>query len=471
MSSSFIRLVSLALVLSAPAAFAGFEQAPPNFPFRDGEAVFVDFQKATYHIVYDFAAKTATVQSEITFDAPARGYPIFDLIPDPMNVKLDDVETEVGILADPDSASKFRAVRSLVSPGSHRLTMTHAITTNLTFRENGVASAFWMSDLSDRRYLEQYLPTNFEFDQYPMSMRVEVVNAAGKSHVLRANGSVTDVSENVFNVEFPAFYTTSSMYYHLTVKDAIPATNFTIRSVDGRDLPVEIYTNGSMQGYVNEVKRVIAELEADYGAFPHAKLIVYGAGAGGMEYSGATVTSPSAIGHELFHSYNARAVMPAQGNSGWIDEAMSSWRDRNYAKRATAGGTTLMAGHSVWTRMTDDDAYGKGADFLGWIASRVEKDGKDLKDFLRSYFKANFFRTTTTEGLRAAMEAFSGYDLDADFAKYIYGKSRSGSEPRGSTWGSRATLEACGRARIVEKSVVENPYHPRLTKEELLNLL
>lgn len=471
MPSSFIRFASLTLALFAPSAFAGIDQAPPNFPFRGDEAVFVDFQKAAYHIVYDFAAKTAVVHTEITFDAPSKGYPIFDLIPEPTQVKLDDRETDVGELADPDSASKFRVVRALVSAGSHRLTMTHSLTTNLLFRDTGVASAFWMSDLTDRRYLEQYLPTNFEFDQFPISMRVEVVNAGGLKHVLRANGAVTNVSDNVFEVEFPAYYTTSSMFYHLSAKDAFPATNFTIKSVDGRDLPVEVYTNGNMNAFSNEVKRVIAELERDYGPFPHAKLIVYGAGAGGMEYSGATMTSLTAVGHELFHSYNARAVMPAQGNSGWIDEAMSSWRDRNYAKRAMAGGTTVMAGHSVWTRMTDDDAYGKGADFLAWIAGRVEKDGKDLKGFLRSYLTANLFRTTTTEGLREAMEAYSGYDLDADFAKYIYGKAKSGTEPRGSTWGSGATLEACGRARQVERSVIENPYHPRLTKEELLNLL
>ncbi|MBS1962880.1 MAG: hypothetical protein JST04_11730 [Bdellovibrionales bacterium] len=474
--ASFFRIHRLVPVCFTRVAFsnlgsavASIDQAPPSFPFANGEVVYVDFQKASYHIVYDFAAKTATVDTEIEFEAPKSGYPLFDLVPEPRNARLDDQDVEVAQIADPDSASKFRVLRTSVAPGSHRLTLSHTLEKNVDFRSNGVASAFWMSDLTDRRYLEQYLPTNFEYDQYPMTIRLEITGAAGKPHVLRANGVVKNPSENVFEVEFPAFYTTSSMFFHLSPAGSIASRSFILKSVDGRDLPVEVYTNGDMSAYVAGTKRVIAELEADYGPFPHPKVIVYGAGMGGMEYSGATMTSPTAVGHELFHSYNARGVMPARGNAGWIDEAMSSFRDRKYATRSGPGGTTRMAGHSVFTRMTDDDAYGKGADFMGWIAGRMNAAGKDFKTFLRGYFHANFYHTMTTEMLKRAMEAYSGFDLDADFDTYIYGKTTKAAP--GSVWGVTSASPTCGGKPEAPKPLVENPFHPRLTEAQERALL
>ncbi len=468
MKSVFLPALLFAI---APGAQASIDQAPPNFPYQDGEAVFVDFQTAAYHLIYDFAAKTVTVDSEIVFDAPTKGYPIFDLIPDPRNVRLDDRDAEVGTLADPDRASTFRIVRTPVSPGSHRLTLSNTIETNALFRNDGVASAFWMSDLTDRHYLEQYLPTNFEFDQYRISMRVEVLHAAGKPHVLRANGVVTTLAENVFEVEFPAFYTTSSMFYHLSVAGSIPSAKFTVKSIDGRDLPVEVYTPFDLKGYSDEVRRVIAELEADYGPFPHPKVIVYGAGPGGMEYSGATVSSSTAVGHELFHSYNARGVMPAQGNAGWMDEAMSSWRDQKYVLRKSPGARSKMAGHSLWSRITDRDAYTKGAEFVEWMAGRMAAQGKDFKAFLRAYFKANLYHTMTTGQLKTALELYTGFELTADFDRYVYGKTPKDETPSGSVWGFRASTAACHRAEVDFPASVDNPFHPRLSKEELLNLL
>jgi len=387
-----------ATLLAATSAIASIEQAPPNFAYADGVAVFVDFTQADYKISYDFSKKTVNVETTIEFEMLAKGYPIFDLIPEPTSLRLDDRDVTSKLTPDPDGASKFRVLNQLSMPGMHRLTLTHVMNAGVSFRSTGVASAFWMSDLSDRQYLEQYLPTNFEYDQIPMKMRVEVLNAAGMPHVLRANGDVKTLSENVFEVEFPKFYTTSSMFFHLLPVGAVPAKSFTVDSVDGRKLPVEIYTSGNMAAYEKETRSVIAELEADYGAFPHAKVVIYGAGGGGMEYSGATMTSLYALGHELFHSYNARGVMPAQGNSGWIDEAMSSWRDRGYQRSKYAGGTTNMAGHSVWTRMTDDDAYSKGAAFLEWMAGKMETRGKDFKLFLREYFAKNYYSTVRREG-------------------------------------------------------------------------
>ncbi len=486
MSHFFGCTVVLSAVLSAASAFAGIEQAPPNFPHQvrgtSGEAVYVDFETARYSIVYDFAAKTVTAESDIEFVMPKRGFPIFDLVPAPSDLRLDHRPVSSVLTADPDGESRFHVIQEMTAPGRHRLTMKHSITTNVSFRTEGVASAFWMSDLSDREYLEQYLPSNFEYDQYAMSMRVEIVGAPSE-HVIRANGVVRSLGQNQFDIEFPPLFTTSSMFYHLMPKSAVPAKAYEYKSIDGRSIPVEIYTSGGIERFETATNRILAELETDYGAFPHPKLVIYGAGMGGMEYSGATMTSLSALGHELMHSYNARGVMPAQGNSGWIDEAMSSWRDADYPARTTPGGTTRMAGHSKWTRMTDDDAYSKGAAFLAWIAGRMQTEGKSLKLFFREYFAKYMFKTTTTESFRAELEAYSGLALGPDFDRYIYGRSTT-SEPRtpsqGSSWKSAQEAimearmnEACDQIAVEKSSAVpqENAYHPRLTKAQQLELL
>ena len=59
-------------------------------------------------------------------------------------------------------------------------------------------------------------------------------------------------------------------------------------------------------------------------------MTIYIAGRGGMEHCGATITSMSALAHEITHSWFARGVMPANGNAGWIDEGTARWRDRGY---------------------------------------------------------------------------------------------------------------------------------------------
>ena len=91
------------------------------------------------------------------------------------------------------------------------------------------------------------------------------------------------------------------------------------------------------------------------------------ASGGGMEYCGATMSSMRALGHELFHSYFARGVMPANGNAGWIDEAMAVFRDRGYpsASEPPSGSSVNLGGYSLYRRTTTYSAYTLGADLIG----------------------------------------------------------------------------------------------------------
>ena len=224
--------------------------------------------------------------------------------------------------------------------------------------------------------------------------------------------------------------------------------NFNYRSIDGREIPVTIYSTQSLSSFESRTKSTLAELENDYGAFPHQKVVIYGAGSGGMEYCGATMTSLWALSHELTHSYFARGVMPAAGNAGWIDEAIASWRDADYRQSSLSSlSPSQMAGHSVYTRMTDDDAYSKGERFMGYLDRLFTAQG-GLKKFLRDLVEKRLFKPMLNEEFKQDLELYFNHSLDNEFSKYIMGKK-----------GDKFDYE------------VANPYHPKLTPSQLLKLL
>lgn len=454
-----MKKLSLIAVLTmglAQVAMAAYHQAPAAFNYKDGSAVFIDLDTAEYEITYNFTDKIVTVESTLTFDSKEDGHPIFDLVAEPSEVILDGEVVMTEAIKDPDLQTTLRVVQSKISSGRHEIKLKHNITTNVVFNEEGLASGFWMSDLNDRRYLEQYLPTNMEYDQYKMSMKVNIIGAEGKSHVLKANGKVSKLSENSFEVVFPDFYTASSVYFHLFLeKNNLNNAQFYFPSIDGRLIPVDIYTIYNVQEFVDQTKTILTELESDYGAFPHDQLIIYGnSPSGGMEHSGATITSLKALGHELHHSYHARALMPANGNAGWMDEAIARWRDNKYPLTAKITfSSTRLAGHSIWTRMTDRMAYTEGSAFLSWIAFRMNEKGLSFKTFLKDYFQEYKFTTVTTQLFQSELTEASGLDLKADFDQYIYGKNPV------------STLKVSP-----PHAHEENPYHPQFSKQQLLDL-
>lgn len=448
-----LSVITLATLSSA--TFAAFNQAPPSFSYKDGKAVFVDFKKAEYSITYDLSQKTAEVETTIKLQSHSAGYPIFDLVAEPSEVLIDGVPSTTLATQDPDKQTTLRILQDKIPAGTHVLKLKHRFSTNVVFGETeGIASAFWMSDLNDRRYLEQYLPTNLEFDQYKMKMDVNVVGSEGYGHVLKANGKVSKISENRFEVEFPAFYSASSVYFHLfPEKNQAANVQFYYPSIDGRMIPVDIYTIYNPSEFADHTRKILAELEADYGPFPHNQVIIFGnAPSGGMEHSGATVTSLKALGHELFHSYHARGLMPANGNAGWMDEAMARWRDNSYPLIDKLNyESTKLAGHSIWSRMTDRMAYTEGSAFLSWIGYRMNEKGLSMKAFLREYFEKHKYTTVTTELFREELSEFAGMDLTPEFNKYIYGK---------------ASVKKSKKLPVFEV----NEYHPHYTEQELRDL-
>ena len=447
-----VTAISLAAAVgSALANSNDLSHRPPSFTTPAGKAVFVDFTSADYDITYDVKKKASTVKAEISFNAPEAGLPIFDSVTAPTSIVLDGQAVDATETKTPSRETTLRLINKAVNSGTHKMTIEVPLTELVEYLPAGVKSAFWTSDLSERQFLERYLPANFEFDQVPMTLKVKFIGATDQ--VIYTNGVQKVGRDGVIEITYPKYYTASSLYFHTTPKSEVKELRTSFKSIDGRELPVVIYIKASawtnLESLKTKTAEIFQELERDYGAFPHPSITVYNSGMGGMEYCGATITSTSALGHELFHSYFARGMMPANGNSGWLDEALASWRDGGYQRSSTLSGSSQMSAHPQYTRTTDRAAYTFGAKFMAYMDAKMQDKG-GLKLFLRHIIENRVFQPLFVEEFNKEMSEFYGRSVDEDFKRYTYGKQSFD-----------ATV----------KDLSDKSPHQKLTLQELKNLL
>lgn len=449
-----MKLIYCILLLFSSLTYAGIENAPPAFQTNYGRAIFVDFLRAEYDIIYDYENFEASVETTIIFEALDTGLPIFDSVSPPKVSWLNGQEVSQSLVNVPGNVTQVRVLHSEVKPGIHTLKLRTSLKKGTLYTFRGVQSGFFIKDLKDRNFLEKYVPSNYEYDSYQMTFRVEV-RGTDKSHNIFANGEVTEVSKNIIEVRYPEFYTSSSVFFHLVPKSRFYRLHFNYTSINGRQFPVTIYSNWRFRNWRMKRKalKVLAELEYDYGPWPHPSLVIYGTKLrGGMEYVGATATSLISLGHELQHSYFAKGVLPADGNSGWMDEGIASWRDRGHKTYSRPNYTSFnLAHHNVYTRKTDKNSYAKGRSFFSYVDYRLKSAGTEgLKHFLRGYFEKRKFTSVTTEDLIFDLEQYSGQSFREDFNQYIYGGHKTSKD---------------------ESQDIENPHHPDYTLEELNSII
>jgi hypothetical protein len=416
--------LSFFCAITAIASEQDLAHRPPSFSFQDSKAVFTDFNHAHYEITYDLNTRSAFAKAVIQFDLPESGYPVFDSVTAPQSLTLDGTSVSALETKTPSNETTVRVIQQKAGIGRHRLEVMLPITELVRFSSDGVRSAFWTSDLDERNFLERYLPSNFEYDQVKMDFLIRFVGLKNSQSVY-TNGQVTQVDTGTYAIDYPSHYTASSIFFHTVPEGSMLKRSFTITSIDGRTLPVTLYTSPSSQGSSLEaleakVKKVISELESDYGPFPHPSVLIYKAGSGGMEYCGATMTDSGSVEHELFHSYFARGVMPANGNSGWLDEALASWRDNGYPSLTALSGTSGMSSHPRYTRITDQAAYSFGARFMAYLDGKTRKAG-GLKPFLRFMVANRTFKPLFVEEFISEMGRFYQTPFASEFKKYTYG--------------------------------------------------
>jgi hypothetical protein len=441
-------LLTLLVTISGIAIAAN---SPANFPTNNSKAVFVDFIKANYTVKYDAKNDVASAYSVIEFTQSELGTPIFDLKENIKSIVINGEDTKSMSINSPGNTTEYMTISKVLPKGTHTLEIRNEINENIRFEKGGVQSAFWMSDLKDRTYLEQYLPTNVEFDHYKMDLNVKFIGNRTAQKIY-TNGAVTKVSATEFNISYPEYFTASSMFFHTATDGRFKEVKSQYKSINGKIIPLIVYSKSSwnLKSAMSQSKDVLAELEEKLGAWSHPSLVVYVAGQGGMEYCGATITSMAALGHEITHSFFARGVMPINGNSGWMDEAIASWRDKGYKSTSKPSfSSTSMAAHSQYKRTTDRKAYTEGANFMAYLNHNLTNLG-GLEKFLSNMYGKYVHTSINTETFRSELENFSGLNFEKDFNKYIYGQGKK------------------SKSSSMRKS---NPFHPELSKAQLQNLL
>jgi hypothetical protein len=456
-----IKLLIFTFILSSNAS-AGIEQAPPSFEVRGKKAVWVDFIKADYALTFDVENEVSISVATINFEVNETGYPIFDVVGFPTNISMSGIQYAQHEIHTPDRESKVRIIDRELKAGKYTVEIESIIAHGVVYDKECVSVGFFMKDMRDRQFLEKYIPSNYEYDQYKMEVSINILGAQ-KEHRLFTNGNLIETSYNSFKYSYPYYYTSSSLYLHLTPINKFKVLEFDYKTKlsNGSDFPVTIYAKNDKlaKRTKSKVLKVLKELENDYGPWPHPQLVFYSDGKwkGGMEYAGAATSGWFAIGHELQHNYFARGVMPANGNAGWIDEAVASWRDFSTIHKFTHFGSEKpkfssmnLANQSVYNRKTDKRSYEDGRTLMYYIDSILkELPGKSLKKFLKIYFEERKFSTVEEKDFRMDLEKYYGKSLKSIFDKYVYGLSHD------------AHIHGEG----------PSPYHIPLSEDELRDLI
>lgn len=419
----FLLLSFLVTTVSAQ----DLEFAPPAFG-PDKSYVPIDISAVTIAYEFDIENWKTFAEAKVTFRQKAAGKPFFDIVPDPLALTLDGKElppTSLLTVKPPGEITTLRVLdTALEADSEHTLTIRYGIHRRPKYRRGTVRVGFFVSDLEDRWFFERFGPSNLQFDRIKYSFDIKV-KGAKEEHRIFANGKVTATGDYSWRVEYPEWYNTSTLYFHLTPSSAVTTLEGVYKGRNG-DIPVTVYNQSGkrLQEYLDQTIATLGKLEARFGPTIHPQFIVYVHGGGGMEYAGATITSRGAIDHELTHSWYARGVFPADGNSSWVDESVASWQDTGYDRAETGpvGEPVNMAAHNVYVRDTDVKAYGKGRTFITQL-DYLFRDVGGLSPMLASFYERRKKDVLTTEMFKAHLEQESGFDLTGYFDRFVYGKA------------------------------------------------
>ncbi|MCB0406458.1 MAG: hypothetical protein KDD51_16875, partial [Bdellovibrionales bacterium] len=380
------------------------EGAPPTFPIGGETVVPVDFYDMELDLSFDVSVKAGTGHAIIRFQAPEEGFPLMDMVPRATALRLNGTSLDPGLLEEinsPDGRTKLRVLKQRVFAFSlNTLEIDYAFpSAEVTYTGGGVRLGFFMGDVGSadqRGFLEKFAPSNLEFDSFPMVLRVQLKNATS-THQLFTNGEIVSQGNSEYVVRFPAYFTPSSFYFHLSNQN-FQSREDTYQGMSAR-IPVVVYstsTDLASRG-LSSAKRVLSELESTYGPFAHERVVAYiTPNGGGMEYCGATITALSALEHEFTHFWFARGVMPVNGNAGWIDEAIASWRDNSYPSHSSLSSSgSLLAGFPSFQRMTPMAAYSSGARVMGHLDYLFRANG-GLKPILKELFSQHKRQSIST---------------------------------------------------------------------------
>ncbi len=439
------------------------KHAPPPFQLPNGnKAVFAKFLSATYELTFDCVNESVTVKTTIDLIVPESGQPVIDLstkapIEAIKSVKILSNASQLSALEEyqvpltgqdavgPDWTPLVSVLEEPLAAGAtHTVEIQHTLKSHSKRNEllwdianKSVYCFFEMSDetpgpeatYDGRHFLERYVPANFEYDQFPSVWTVKVTGA-GEPHMLVTSVSAIPIelaAVNAFSATFttPQWYSASSLFFFLGAKSKTQfAGPF---SVDG--VPITVFNHlpaaaPTLATWQPKITNKMGRLNADLGPFPCPHLIVYAGMGMAMEYANAIAASENNLLHELVHCYLGRSILPADGDSGWIDEGFAVWYEAAGMlppQTNPPGPASKIGGIRPYRRGTDRRAWTQGRTMMAYLDHLLKNAGTGgLCDLVKlAYFGSAQGTIITTADLQAAVEKLTGVGLAAVFQRCI----------------------------------------------------
>lgn len=421
-----------------------FRYAPPSTTVDGLFAVSIQVEAVNGTITFDAAARAASATAEMQFTVgPDSGYPIFDLRQEIASATLDGVAVPPSDMAHHDfgggANAELRVLeRWLAARSAHLLALSYPVGTPDAPNARGVvwesgssrlSFDFFLSDLNPSRYLESWLPSNLLFDQFPVTLEVALTGAL--AHVLISNGTVTDLDFNHWSVAFPAAFAPCSHFLVIEAADRIEQHTGSAVLPGGQTVSIELAQRAgdglNLAAAEATVAGYLAANHSGIGPYMHGDRFVAlltGGPYHNMEYDGATTTTLGALAHEVYHSWWARGLVPAQGQDGWLDEAWTTYNTGAGGPDAVPLDMTdppvTMWPSNPWRRNTPNSAYGHGADVFSGIAADIGIGA--MRGHMSGIFKDATGRHYTTPEVEAEFIRRSGHMPIADyFDRFVYG--------------------------------------------------
>ena len=426
---------------------SAFRHAPPPHAVDGLFAVPVRVDQITATFQINASTKTASATAEMAFTVgPQDGYPVFDLRQTISTATLDGIAVPPADIAHHDfgggANAQYRILERWLTAGTaHVLALGYTLGTPAAPNSRGLVwepgSArlsfdFFMSDLNPARYLEAWLPSTALWDSFPVMLDVEMTGAP--AHVLISNGTVTPVSANHWSISFPANFAPCSHFLVIEAADRITQHSSSTVLPGGQPVTIELATRTSdgidLVAAATAIAGHLAANSSGTGPYLHGNrytALLTAPGYHNMEYDGSTTTANSALAHEVFHSWWARGLVPAQGQDGWLDEAWTSYMT------GTPGAVPLdMSDPAVtlwpnnpWVRRTPGNSYSHGSSIFSGIAADLGIGA--LQGHMAGIYQAKTERHYSTPEIESELIRRSGHMAIADyFERFVYGGDTAG---------------------------------------------
>jgi hypothetical protein len=413
----------------APAPTASTLRAPPDFEIDGKTAIYVEITSASAELTIDAAAKKASVKAHMEIDVhqPNGGHPVLDVVPPTAATVIVDGGQPVPLdtVKSPDDKSTMRMVSATLAAGKHTLDFPeYALklgksSYNETFLEgidfsNGFEFLTDDDDLEPRFFWERYFPVGFECHRYPFTVKVNVDDTTGAQEPdVIANGTITPSADgHGFEIAYPPNDSTSAWFLHVIDRSVWTVSTGEYESIDGRTIPIRAHSKKKevADQAIADALVFFAELEGDYGPYPHESLLIALDGVNDAEeYDGAVQTDMDlteetpedrgSLGHEMLHQWFGRSARPLSGRDGWVDEGIAEWRDDGYPRAKavkTTGHYRPIAVSSPYQRQTPDESYDQGSS-LNQDLDLLLKDRGGLKPVLKAFHEKFRDKLYTTE--------------------------------------------------------------------------